>query len=1121
MQFFAIVAFSISLTPAIKADAPLRRPISPEQPAWLVHIDNWNNADPQKIIDLIPEDIKPYVIFNISMSISHDEDTGEMLKVPYGYSTALTWLRTCAENNVWAMVQCSSGGYSHFSETDMRIYEEFYRDFPNFVGWNYAEQFWGFDNQFSCTFDERLTHFADLMKLARKYGGYTCISFCGNVWSRALSPLAMMKRSKAFAAQCAEAPQNLIILDKYTMSSMFYEYESMNYGSFIAGYTTNYGIRFDQCGWNAELESESENMPAAAGIAPVLNNWMLTGGTVNDGPELIWQQCFNTKGTKTLSDGYTTRVFEMFPQFVNVSIDLYRKLLDGTVGIMTREETVERQKLVIVNDVNSDDEQMTYGAPDDLYDGLYNMKDGETVMNNKNWFKKTGRYPTIPIVPTLVDSLAKSMPVQILRSKLSSRWSSISKKQQEMNQLFPSEYSGNAFAARVENGWLVYNPFKDGSSAWAEIPLQYSSCDTLKLNLSQYSAGIVKEFPDSIHIYLNNYRTDVTALKTDAITITGCSAEPEFSWKDRANHSKSKIESTVYDSLGYTVKLAHNGAVDLFFKCSGDAIDRKAVPESRSLTEPAAPTPYYGPVTHECEDFDYRNTNSFKIETWNRGTKNFSGLGYMDFGTNSGAVIRDTYKIPVSGEYNVILRYSTPNSNGKVKLEIGGKSYSLTLSKTGNSKWSENVISGVSLNAGEATVLIKSRSNSTTLYLDRLTIVPADYREPRSMTVSRYFLEDLSADKNSSEPLSVILNARSLESPVQIVTTEGFVVSDAADGYFSDTLMVEPDSLGHILDLPVWIAIDPEAAIGSLSGSVIFSADSCQSHVLPLNGIMNPIPVSLSYDFEADEATKSYSRPPAIDVSVPTGGKSRAGVYKLKGNDLTSNVLKIYKGGGNNGSGALELERFTTESTDYSVTWKQYNTTTDDYKVGMLLRGGKIVGTDYAGYSQGFREGYVFIVYNHRSSGNSEFRIYKSTKSTSLSMLTNKSASLNPGQNQPVWYRASVSGSSSVQLTFEYSTDGKNWQQATSYTDVDASFQQGATQIVWGLAAAESGFCMDDIAFEGITYNEDVNTAVEVIRTDDAPTHTGGAIYDTSGRQLQEPAKKGIYIDEGKTIFAR
>ena len=33
----------------------------------------------------------------------------------YGYEVAKSWLRACAENRMWAMVQPSSGGFSQFS----------------------------------------------------------------------------------------------------------------------------------------------------------------------------------------------------------------------------------------------------------------------------------------------------------------------------------------------------------------------------------------------------------------------------------------------------------------------------------------------------------------------------------------------------------------------------------------------------------------------------------------------------------------------------------------------------------------------------------------------------------------------------------------------------------------------------------------------------------------------------------------------------------------------------------------------------------------------------------------------------------------------------------------------
>ena len=57
-----------------KADGTMRRPLSAEQPMWIVHIDSWNYADPAKIIDLIPEDILPYVVFNISLSINWSKE---------------------------------------------------------------------------------------------------------------------------------------------------------------------------------------------------------------------------------------------------------------------------------------------------------------------------------------------------------------------------------------------------------------------------------------------------------------------------------------------------------------------------------------------------------------------------------------------------------------------------------------------------------------------------------------------------------------------------------------------------------------------------------------------------------------------------------------------------------------------------------------------------------------------------------------------------------------------------------------------------------------------------------------------------------------------------------------
>ncbi|MDL2291795.1 glycosyl hydrolase family 98, partial [Bacteroides sp. OttesenSCG-928-F21] len=252
----------------------LRRPISPDQPAWIIHIDTWNTADAQKIIDLIPADIRPYVIFNISLSISHSETTGEFNIVEYGYETAKSWLRTCAENNVWAFIQPASGGFCHFpdyamlSEMENSVFNEFFRDYPNFLGFNYCEQFWGFDDKFSVTYPQRLQHWTNLMKLTHKYGGYLTISFCGPYWGASLTSIGMYKRDANFAAVCKEYPENLIVCEKFTSNYGFYSIESTCLGAWLSGYAGQYGMRFDQCSWEGKTWNGDEEFPVAAGAIP-------------------------------------------------------------------------------------------------------------------------------------------------------------------------------------------------------------------------------------------------------------------------------------------------------------------------------------------------------------------------------------------------------------------------------------------------------------------------------------------------------------------------------------------------------------------------------------------------------------------------------------------------------------------------------------------------------------------------------------------------------------------------------------------------------------------------------------------------------------------------------------
>ena len=534
-------------------------------------------AGSQKAIDLIPEDIRPYVVMNISLS-------SNVNIVEYGYETAKTWVRTCAENRIWAMIQPSSGAANRLSDTDLSMFEEFFRDYPNFIGFNFCEQFWGYGRDGYVTYPERVALWTDLMKMNQKYGGYLVVSFTQAYWSAAMNPVAMMKRFPDFAAICKQDPEHFILCEKFTMKNGFHDDESTCLGAYLSGYSGQYGIRFDQCGWVGDTSTD-EPFPVPAGSIPVVEHIMMTGETVVDGPELIRTQCIHEVNAIQTTDGYTSRQWAFFPQFYNISIDIFRKILDGTIRILSRKEVVDRTKIVIINDVTSGNDRDLYSSPETLFEGLYRMDSDGNYLDNKNWFKKTGRYPAVPTVYQLSDATANSFKAQIKKSSYSSRWPNISDKVNEFNTLFPQEYTGDLYAGRVENGWVTYNPFKTGQTARATIPLKYNTCDSLALTYQMYSLGVIKEYSDKLTFYMTNYDNADSTLKTDTIKIYGSTSEPSFSYTDRASHQASTVSKSWSGGV-FTLLVTHNGPLDMTVNCSGKATSRLTSFKTATIVAP-------------------------------------------------------------------------------------------------------------------------------------------------------------------------------------------------------------------------------------------------------------------------------------------------------------------------------------------------------------------------------------------------------------------------------------------------------------------------------------------------------------------------------------------------------
>ncbi len=729
------------------ATAQERRPIDSQHPLWLIHVDVWYKADPQKIIDLIPDDIRPFVCMNLSLSCGYDTEKNVYKMPQNAFQTYKSWGTVCQQNGIWFTCQPASGGHTHIQDDDLVMFEYFFKKFPNFLGWNYAEQFWGFDeagDKSSSTQTARWKLFAKLVEMSHTYGGLLIVSFCGNVWSHPLNPIGQMKRTRTLLEASRKYPENILWLYKYTTSSCFYNNESVAFGPFVSGLAKNYGVRYDNCGWNGALdallgEGHGKKYPAAAGIGTVMEQTCVNGGAVWDGPELTWrEECIHEVSQSTV-DGYKRRNWQRFANMNGVWIDMFRKVISGALYIPTREEVVGKTKIVVVNDVSSGSDEDRYATWGDLYDGIYKQKDpfnrgNGQWMDNFCYFKSTGRYATIPMVIDLYDDVAKAIPVQVSKSRRTATWGSLANKVAMFNEHYPQVSTGDLYVNRYRNQLVTYSPhtyLNKKTRAEAVIPLQYNTCEQLELKYDKLSSALVREYADHIDFYLNNYRSDSTAQRTDTIIVYGVTGTPSYQKSTHTGVSANVAEAFNAEQGTYRLTVRHNGALDLTIFCSGNA-QRSATDAivSTRLENPKQPEPYRGPVIIEAEDMDFRNIRSCVTDpySWYPAVRGHAGNGFMDMGNASNGSLRHQLKLQAqqTGAYTVMVRYTCASKSGHINVTVNGNTQTVSCDQTANNEW-RTVSVKATMNEGTNTLVIDN-SGALPMYIDQVVYQPDDVR---------------------------------------------------------------------------------------------------------------------------------------------------------------------------------------------------------------------------------------------------------------------------------------------------------------------------------------------------------------------------------------------------------
>jgi hypothetical protein len=742
-------AFVINSNPSMPVTS-MRRVLSPTSPMYLIHVDAWSDQ-PQEVIDLIPMDIRPLVVINVSLSTSILGDRG--------YDCAESWLNTCAQNGMWAMVQVSSGIQNAFAvDTDLNSYESLYIKYPNFIGYNFCEQSWGFD---STTFAQRLNLFTNLLEMGHKYGGYLYVNDCFSISNAGFNTVSKFKSSSDFANSTKVYKANMIFGNKFTNSYGYYDNESGALGAFLSGHAGNYAIRYDMYSWGwsgkgqifgAEAPARNPDgnrslfaCPEAVMGVPIVEQMMLTGATVIDGPEVPWMSTFY--GTYKL------------PPFDNMIADILRKIQDGTIRIPTVNEVAARTKVVFVNDVDANTTNTLFS---DLYAmGATDGTDG-MLINNRTWFKKSGRYATIPqIYSGSADEIALFSPGTIIvkKSEYKTLWPTESQKVSQFNTLYPEVSTGDMYVSRQNNSLYAYNPWLNTNiTTAAAIPLKYNTCESVELSYEPHTFSVINESANKLQIYLNNYRTDKNHLWTDypddfswyrlqttilpqyatnppdgtfrtsVIKVKGSTSQPLYTLTDRGSH-KASTSSISWANGVYTLTIVHNGPVDISIDCAGTATDRLPVPTPLSVVSPVSPIVYTGEKHYEAEGAIVTSPASV---TSNPVPIAYHGTGYVKFSSTSSsnsAIKFEVLNVEVAGTYALDIRYAALNNVSLVDIFVNGiKVDTPIFPATGGETTFAMFTQKINLNLGTNNVIeIKAKAAGAIINIDKIILTKKDF----------------------------------------------------------------------------------------------------------------------------------------------------------------------------------------------------------------------------------------------------------------------------------------------------------------------------------------------------------------------------------------------------------
>ncbi|HGR9571781.1 TPA: glycosyl hydrolase family 98 C-terminal domain-containing protein, partial [Streptococcus pneumoniae] len=520
--FVCIGMLCFGLLAGVKADnrVQMRTTINNESPLLLSPLygnDNgnglwWGNTL-KGAWEAIPEDVKPYAAIEL-----HPAKVCKPTScIPRDTKELREWyvkmLEEAQSLNIPVFLVIMSAGERNTVPPEWL--DEQFQKYSVLKGVLNIENYWIYNNQLA-------PHSAKYLEVCAKYGAHFIWHDHEKwFWETIMNDPTFFEASQKYHKNLVLATKNTPIRDDAGTDSIVS-------GFWLSGLCDNWGSSTDTWKWwekhytNTFETGRARDMRSYASepesmIAMEMMNVYTGGGTVYN---------FECAAYTFMTNDVPT------PAFTKGIIPFFRHAIQNPAP--SKEEVVNRTKAVFWNG------EGRISSLNGFYQGLYSNDETMPLYNN-------GKYHILPVIHEKIDKekISSIFPNAKILTKNSEELSS---KVNYLNSLYPKLYEGDGYAQRVGNSWYIYNSNANiNKNQQVMLPMYTNNTKSLSLDLTPHTYAVVKENPNNLHILLNNYRTDKTAMWA----LSG-NFDASKSWK------KEELELANWISKNYSINPVDN-----------------------------------------------------------------------------------------------------------------------------------------------------------------------------------------------------------------------------------------------------------------------------------------------------------------------------------------------------------------------------------------------------------------------------------------------------------------------------------------------------------------------------------------------------------------------------------